>query len=100
MLVAKQQELDLGTLKYGKPKNFFFELTNKSTEMVHINQVIVGCQACTTAYISTPDVKPGETFKVNATFTPGSTGINSKSISVTYNNKMTIKLKFKSVVEK
>lgn len=99
MLTAKEQEIDLGTLPFGKPKVFSYELTNKGTEQVHVTKISVGCHACTKAEMPNPVVKPGETALLNVIFTPGSTGINKKAVSLQY-GKTVLKLKFKSIVNK
>jgi len=97
MLVAKNQEINLGNLKYGVPHKFSFILTNEGSTDILINSVQVGCSSCTTASLTSSKIKPKEETKVNVVFTPGSTGINNKSISVLY-NKSVLKLKFKAVV--
>lgn len=99
MLTAKEQEIDLGTLPFGKPKVFSYELTNKGNETVRITKISVGCHACTKAEMPKPIVEPGETVLLNVTFTPGSTGVNRKAVSLQY-GKTVLKLKFKSIVNK
>lgn len=101
MLVTSQQDMNLGTLKFGKPYNFTYTLTNTSTSIATIMKVSAGCQSCTTASAENKEVKPGGDVTIKATFTPGSTGINVKTISVAYNIngvQLNVPLKFKANV--
>lgn len=100
MLKVKNQEIDLGNLRFGNPHNFFFEVSNDSKDTIYITKIILGCNACTRASMEKSSVAPGETVKLNVTFTPGSTGINNKSITIVYSGTSQIKLKFKAFVNK
>lgn len=103
MLVANQQELDLGRLKFGQPYSFKYVLTNKSDSEVKITKLVVGCASCTKAYTETPIVRAGGSTEVNATFTPGSTGPANKNISVAYTTgghpSAALILKFRAIVD-
>jgi hypothetical protein len=103
MLTATQSEINLGHLKFGEPYNFHYTLKNVSDQEITITRLIVGCSACTTAHVTNPIVAPGGTVDVSATFTPGSTGLNSKSIDVAYTSggkvAPAMKLKFKAIVD-
>ena len=99
MLVAKKQEIDLGTLPFGKPHSFNFEVTNTGKEDITITKVVLGCSACTQADIENHFLKPKDSTNVKVIFTPGSTGINNKSISLGYGSTV-LKLKFKAIVNK
>lgn len=101
MLTTNQPEIDLGTLKFGKAYNFVYKLTNISSTNANIDRLVIGCQACTTATIDKKIIPPGTSAEISATFTPGSTGINVKNLSVLYNvnnNPLTLMLKFKANV--
>jgi hypothetical protein len=95
MLKPNFEEIDLGELKFGEPKHFNFILTNTSETPIEINRLIMGCMSCTTARASKQIVLPKEDVSIDAVFTPGSTGIASKSIYVIWNNRE-LKLKFKA----
>lgn len=101
MLTPDQQDKNLGTLKFGKPHNFTYTLTNLGGNTANIVKLSMGCSSCTTAGINTNKVEPGQTATVSATFTPGSTGLNAKNISVAYNINgvpLNLVLKFKANV--
>jgi hypothetical protein len=100
MLVADNQEKDLGTLKFGKAHNFTYNLTNNSTSSVQITKLVKGCGSCTKASINHSSISPNSNAIINVEFTPGSTGINKKTIQVLYNDNQNLTLSFKAFVEK
>ena len=84
MLIADQQDKDLGILKFGNPYNFTYTLTNTSDDVINIDSLSVGCSSCTTVSIDRQIIGSKEDSILRATFIPGSTGINLKNISVGY----------------
>lgn len=84
MLSVNQHDINLGTLKFGVPHHFKYVITNNYTKDVIINRLVLGCKSCTVATIEKNTIKPGESTNINVVFTPGSTGINSKKISVAH----------------
>jgi len=84
MLIANQQEIYLGDLKFGSPYSFKFIVKNASSQPIKINKLVVGCGSCTTAATTKSNLLPGETSNIDVTFTPGSTGAQSKNVSVDY----------------
>lgn len=100
MLVVDNQEKDLGKLPFGKPYKFKYTLTNNSTSSVKITKLVKGCGSCTEASIDTRDISPSNSAILNVQFTPGSTGLNKKTIQVLYNDTENLTLSFKAFVEK
>ncbi len=101
MLQPNQEQLDLGTLKFGVPHNFTYTLTNTSDKVVNIDKVHVGCASCTTVSLNKTKASPGEDILINGVFTPGSTGINMKNVSIDYiinDIPLHLPLKFKANV--
>jgi hypothetical protein len=84
MIKAKNNDINLGDLKFGKPYKFNFVITNTGTEVYFISNVSVGCSACTFASLEKQTITPGENMNVNVEFVPGSRGINRKTITLTY----------------
>lgn len=74
----------LGTVRFGVPVNFKYRITNKYSVVVSIEKLVVECASCTKASIDKWDLQPGEFVDVLVTFTPGSTGFQSKKINVIY----------------
>jgi len=99
MLKTNQQKINLGKLKYGQPYTFYYEITNPTTETIKVNKLVMGCHSCTKAHMENDTIPPGLGTRVVVTFTPGSTGIQSKHIDVIYNNT-SLSLKFTATVEK
>jgi hypothetical protein len=103
MLEANQPELQLGTLQYGVAYPFEYTIKNTSDSAdINIVKLVVGCGSCTKAEMQVNKLKPGEQAKINVVFTPGSTGLQNKNISVAYNmhgNAMpALILKFRATV--
>lgn len=103
MLVVDVQEKDLGNLKFGKPHNFNYIITNSGDTIITVTKLLLGCQSCTTASISKQVIGVGQSSSIDVTFTPGSTGIQNKSLIVQYTDSFTqdqLSLKFKAIVAK
>lgn len=94
MLTSLQPTQALGRLKYGRPHGFLFQLRNQGSNPLEIRKVAVGCTSCTKATIKKTHLGPQEETEVSVVFTPGSTGPQTKSISVLYNADSSLKLEF------
>lgn len=95
MLVSNQQLINLGKLKIGHPYRFNYIVRNTSpTDLLKINRLSVGCGSCTQASMDKSLLAAGEEAIVNVAFTPNSTGLNSKSVTIDYDNKHQLKLRF------
>lgn len=102
MLVANQQEINLGNVQLNKSHNFKFVLKNTSDKEIKINKIVVGCNSCTIASMNSNTVAPGQSADLNVVFTPNSTGLNSKSITVFHTvngSPVNYSLKFKAQVD-
>ena len=99
MLKTNQQKINLGSLKFGVPHAFSYEISNPTANTITINKLVMGCNSCTKADIENHILPPGSTTKINVIFTPGSTGLQSKHIDVMYNGT-SLSLKFTAKVEK
>ena len=84
MLNVNQRDIDLGNLKFGVPHQFKYVITNDYNKKVIINRLVLGCKSCTVATTEKNILEPGESTNINVVFTPGSTGINSKKISIAH----------------
>lgn len=94
MLITKEPSRSLGKLKYGKPTNFLFQVQNQGTSPIKIDKLVVGCGSCTKAKIQKTLLQPEETVNVDVTFTPGSTGLQTKHITIRYDETEVLKLEF------
>lgn len=84
MLTVNQREIDLGLLRFGKTYNFKYVITNEHDKPVIINKVRSGCSSCTKAECNRRILAPAESADINVEFTPGSTGIQVKQVSVAH----------------
>lgn len=84
MLTVDNETKELGLLPFGKPFNFKYSLSNKGSEKVEVTKLVKGCGSCTKASCDKTIIEPNGTANINVTFTPGSTGINKKTIQVLY----------------
>jgi hypothetical protein len=98
MLEPNQHLISLGDLKYGQPYSFKYSIKNTSQNPVTINRVMVGCGSCTTANIQKSLISPGEESDLDVVFTPGSTGLQQKGITIQYDDNNSITLKFTATV--
>lgn len=98
MLVANQQTIELGSLQISQPHKFSYILKNTSdSKTVKIKKLTVGCGSCTQASTTKTEVSPGESAKIEVVFTPNSTGLQSKTITV-WTDGGEIALSFKAKV--
>ena len=99
-----QHPIHLGdNLVFGKKYTFNVPLKNVSDKVINVNKVYVGCTACTTASVKEKTVKPNESVDLEINFTPGSTGVQNKQVSVVYSTEdfktfPDLQIKFKGVV--
>lgn len=84
MLVIDEKTKNLGTIKYGVPQSFTYKVTNGYHEPVKIQKLIIGCTSCTKAQIDKWDLEREDTATISAVFTPGSTGLQNKKITLLY----------------
>lgn len=98
MLEPNQHVISLGDLKYGQPYSFKYSLKNTSENPVTVNKVMVGCGSCTNANLQKSVISPGEEADLNVIFTPGSTGLQQKAITIQYDDIQSIMLKFTATV--
>lgn len=74
----------LGELKINTPYSFSTDLFNNSEGVINITAISPLCGSCTVARVDKTIVEPKETIKLIYTFTPNSTGYNSKRININY----------------
>lgn len=92
MLSTKESIKDLGNIKFGRPQTFTF--TVKTDTECEITKLVVGCGSCTKASINKTKLKPEESADINVIFTPGSTGKQTKHVTVRYDADSVLKLEF------
>lgn len=92
MLQAVETIKELGALKFGRPHRFNFLVENKGERPVEF-KLQVGCTSCTKASTTSNIINPASQMPINVVFTPGSTGLQKKNLSVVYDDSV-LKLEF------
>lgn len=84
MLKIDQQVKDLGAVKFGSTIKFQYEVTNKYPVDVVLDAITPGCASCTKVTVRDRNLKVGQSTFIDVAFTPGSTGVQKKTISISY----------------
>ncbi len=84
MLQAANNDVNLGEVKMEKEYKFKYIVTNISQKAVQINKLTLSCGSCTKASTDKTLLAPNQSTVVSIVFTPNSTGINKKRISIDY----------------
>lgn len=82
MIIVKNNDIDLGTIDFGKPYFFSFKINNGYPEVLYIDTLLSGCASCTEATIDRSTLFPGEDAEIKVIFTPGSLGYQKKKITI------------------
>lgn len=82
MLTLSENQRDLGKIRINQPKSFTVSIINPTDHDIQITEVRRGCGKCTQARIDTTTVMANSSIPLHITFTPDSTGINRKSITI------------------
>lgn len=82
MLKLSENQRDLGKIRIRQPKPFTINIVNPTDHDIEITEIRRGCGKCTQARVETNTVKANSSIPLYITFTPDSTGINRKSITI------------------
>lgn len=82
MIIVKNNDLNLGTIQFGRPYFFKYEIQNAFLEVLYIDQLLPGCHACTEATIDRQVLAPNEKAIIKIMFTPGDIGEQKKKITI------------------
>ena len=98
-LELKQLEFDFGTIPQGKPVYHSFQITNKGTNALKLDNVQASC-GCTTPEWNKEPIAPGATAIIKVGYNAAAEGPFEKPISITYNGNVTNQIKIKGNVWK
>ena len=98
-LELKMTEYDFGKIPQNKPVYYSFEITNKGTTPLKLDNVTATC-GCTTPEWSREAIAPGATEKIRVGYNAATDGYFEKYITVTYNGNQTKQIKIKGTVWK
>lgn len=96
-LEVKELEYDFGKIPQGKPVYHFFEIVNKGTTPLKLDNVQASC-GCTTPEWSREEIAPGAAAKIKVGYNAASEGNFDKYITVQYNGSSTKQIKIKGMV--
>jgi hypothetical protein len=99
VLEIKSLEHNFGKIAQGKPVYHFFELTNKGSKPLKLDNVSASC-GCTTPEWSRDEIAPGGTSKIKVGYNAASEGTFEKTITIFYNSNQTKVLRIKGEVWK
>jgi|SRR5215217_4276529 len=95
----KETEYDFGTIPQGKPVYHFFDVTNKTSAPLKLENVTASC-GCTTPEWNREPIAAGSTDKIKVGYNAATEGHFEKFITVTYNGNQTKQIKIKGTVWK
>lgn len=91
MLKFSENNKDLGKLRMGQPKAFTVQVVNPTANDLPITTIKRGCGKCTQARMEVDKVKAYSSAPLHIVFTPDSTGLNIKSVTINGNMIFTFK---------
>ena len=99
VLEVKELEFDFGTIPQGKPVYHFFEVKNKGTNPLKLDNIQTTC-GCTTPEWSKDSIAAGAASKVKVGYNAATEGPFEKFITIQYNGTGTKQIKIKGNVWK
>jgi hypothetical protein len=99
VLELKEIEFDFGTIPQGKPVYHYFEIKNKGTQALKLDNIQTTC-GCTTPEWSKEPIKAGASTKIKVGYNAATEGYFEKFITVQYNGSGTKQIKIKGTVWK
>lgn len=98
-LELKEMEFDFGTIPQGKPVYHSFQILNKGTSPLKLDNVQATC-GCTTPEWNKEAIAAGASDKIKVGYNAAAEGPFEKFITVTYNGNVTKQIKIKGNVWK
>ncbi|HEX2608767.1 MAG TPA: DUF1573 domain-containing protein, partial [Flavisolibacter sp.] len=95
----KAVEYDFGMIPQNKPVFTYFEVTNKSSVPLKLDNVVASC-GCTTPEWKKDPIAAGATEKIKVGYNAANDGPFEKYITITYNTNQTKQIKIKGTVWK
>ena len=99
LLELKEAEHDFGQIAQNKPVYYSFEVVNKGTTPLRLDNVTASC-GCTTPEWSKDPIPAGGSQKIRVGYNAAAEGYFEKYISIAYNGTATKQVKIKGTVWK
>ena len=80
-LIFKEKSFDFGKIPQGRPVTHIFELVNKGTEPILLENVMASC-GCTTPEWSKEPIQPGATATIKVGYNAAAEGVFSKNVNI------------------
>lgn len=87
-LEVKELTYDFGSIPQGKPVYHVFQIVNKGTAPLKLDNVQASC-GCTTPEWSKDSIAPGATDKIKVGYNAAAEGHFEKTVTVSYNGNST-----------
>src|SRR5438309_1552070 len=87
-LELKELDYNFGTIPQGKPVYHIFQITNKSTAPLKLDNVQASC-GCTTPEWSRDPIPAGGTDKIKVGYNAAAEGHFEKTVTITFNGSTT-----------
>jgi len=98
-LEVKEVEFDFGTIAQGKPVYHYFQIINKGTTPIKLDNVQATC-GCTTPEWGKDPIAPGATDKIKVGYNAAAEGHFEKYVTISYNGNASKQIKIKGSVWK
>jgi hypothetical protein len=89
VLTLTEKTFDFGKIPQGRPVKHVFEVINNGTDSLKISNVQASCGCTTPEWEKDKVVAPGKTTIITVGYNAATAGVFSKTITITYNNKLT-----------
>lgn len=99
VLSLKEDVHDFGQIPQGKPVYYYFEIVNKGTTPLKLENVAASC-GCTTPEWSKDPIAAGGSAKIKVGFNAASEGPFEKPITITFNGNQMKQILIKGIVWK
>lgn len=100
LLLLKEMEYDFGKIPQGKPVTHIFEVVNKSTDSLKIENIQASCGCTTPDWEKNKVQGPNQNTKITVGYNAASEGIFTKTITISYNGSQTKQITIKGEVWK
>jgi hypothetical protein len=97
VLEVREAEFDFGKIPQGKPVFHFFDVVNRGSKPLRLENVQASC-GCTTPEWNKDEIPAGGTSRIRVGYNAASSGGFEKYITVTYNGNSTKQIKIKGEV--
>jgi hypothetical protein len=89
VLTLTERTFDFGKIPQGRPVKHVFEVADNGTDSLKISNVQASCGCTTPEWEKDKVITPGKKTIITVGYNAATAGVFSKTITITYNNKLT-----------